>query len=355
MSLPFTNFTADAAINRFYLREIVITNLHAAVKIDGGRIVAKPIELVLNGAKVGSTIDVDVGIPGYRYSLDFSALQVPLAPVVNSFQPERKGQVSGTLTGVGQVSGAGATGLSLQKLAGKFDIGTTNLNLAIPSLRSPLLKKVVNVIAVVPDLLKNPNAGLDSLTGALLGGGATSGQKGGFMDELTQSPIDVIQGRGVIGDGRMELSDVLMQSLAFQAGARGSIQFRKAAAMDEAITNSSLALPLTVALRRSLAEKIDFVPAGTPTNLAYVKLPDYVTVKGTVGVPKTEIDKKALLGTALQQLGGKIPGVDQKTGSLIQGLGNVLSGHSQSSTNAPATNQNPAGSLLNQLLGPKKK
>jgi uncharacterized protein involved in outer membrane biogenesis len=391
MNLPFTNFTADATISRFYLREIAITNLHAAVKIDGGKIVAKPIELVLNGAKVGSSIEVDVGVPGYRYSLDFSAVQVPLAPVVNSFQPERKGQVNGTLTGLGQVTGAGATGLSLQKLAGKFDIGTTNLNLAIPSLRSPLLKKIVNVIAVVPDLLKNPNAGLDSLTGALLGGGGASGQKGGFVDELTQSPIDVIQGRGVIGDGRMELSDVLIQSPAFQAGARGSIQFRKTATMDEAITNSSLALPLTVALRRSLAEKIDFVPAGTPTNLAYVKLPDYVTVKGTVGVPKTEIDKKALLGTALQQWGGKIPGVDQKTGSLIQGLGNMLSGHSQSSTNAPSgtnqstksgnslqslggllggattstnapvstnapgTNQDPVGSLLNQLLGPKKK
>jgi hypothetical protein len=200
MILPFTNFTADAAIGRFYLREIVISNLHAAVRIDGGRIVAKPIELVLNGAKVGTSIDADLGVPGFRYSLDFNALQVPLAPMVNSFLPERKGQVGGTITGVGQVSGAGATGMSLQKLAGKFDLGTTNLNLAIPSLRSPLLKKVVNVIAVVPDLLKNPNASLDSLTGALLGGGS---QKGGFMDELTQSPIDVIQGRGVIGDGRM--------------------------------------------------------------------------------------------------------------------------------------------------------
>jgi len=363
MSLPFTNFTADAAIGRFYLREIVITNLHAGVRIDGGKIVAKPLELVLNGAQVASIIDVDVGVPGYRYSLDFNAVQVPLAPVVNSLLPERKGQVSGTLTGVGQVSGAGVTGASLQKLAGKFDIGTTNLNLAIPSLRSGLLKTIVNVIAIVPDLAKNPNAALGSLTGAILGG-----QKGGLADELTQSPIDVIQGRGEIGNGRMELSDALIQSPAFQAGARGTIQFRKAADMDEAITNSSLAIPLTVGLRRHLAEKINFVPAGTPTNLAYVQLPNYVTIKGTVGEPKSDIDKKALLGTALQQFGGKIPGVDQKTGNLIQGLGGLLSGRNQASTNvasgtnqpastnAPAsTNQNPVGSLLDRLLTPKKR
>ena len=361
MNLPLTNFTADAAIGRFYLREVAITNLHAAVKIDGGRIVAKPLELVLNGAKIGSSIDLDLGVPGFRYSFDFSAVQVPLAPLVNSFVPERKGQVNGTLTGTGQVAGAGTTGSSLQKLAGKFDIGTTNLNLAIPSLRSALLKKVVNVIAVVPDLLKNPNAGLDSLTGAVLGGGTSSGQKGGFMDELTQSPIDVIQGRGIIGDGKMELSDAMIQSPACQAGAHGTIQFYKAAVMDDAITNSTLALPLTVALKRSLAAKIDFVPAGTPTNLAYVKLPEYVKIKGTVGSPKTDIDKKALVGMALQKYGGKIPGVDQKTSNLIQGLGGMLGGNSPSatnataSTNAPATNQNPIGSLLDQFSKPKKK
>ena len=360
MTLPFTNFTADAAIGRFYLREIAISNLHAAVRIDGGRIVAKPLEMVLNGAKLGSSIDIDVGVPGYRYNLDFSAAQVPLAPLVNSFQPERKGQVGGTLTGVGQVSGAGITGPSLQKLAGKFDIATTNLDLAIPSLRSGLMKTIVNVIAVVPDLAKNPNAALSLPLRCDPRRWHSSGQKGGFMDELTQSPIDVIQGRGTIGDGRMELNDAMIQSPAFQAGARGTVQFHKAALMDQAITNSTIAMPLTVALRRSLAEKIDFVPAGTPTNLAFVKLPEYVTIKGTVGEPKTDIDKKALVAMALQKYGGKIPGVDQKTSNLIQGLGGMLGGNKSAtnvttSTNAPSTNQNPLGSLLDQLSRPKKK
>jgi hypothetical protein len=139
---------------------------------------------------------------------------------------------------------------------------------------------------------------------------------------------------------------------------------------------------LHVLLERSIAQRIDFIPAGTPTNAAYVAVPDYVTLKGTVGEPKTEINKMALLGTALEQLGGKIPGVDQKTGSLIQGLGGILSGrrptpadtnapapatltntpsvttNAPAATNAPATaptNQNPVGNLLNQLLNPGRK
>ena len=62
-------------------------------------------------------------------------------------------------------------------------------------------------------------------------------------------------------------------------------------------------------VRRGLAEKINMVPAGTPTNAVYAKLPDYVTITGTIGDPKEKINKGALLGTALQQLGGNIPGV----------------------------------------------
>jgi hypothetical protein len=159
-------------------------------------------------------------------------------------------------------------------------------------------------------------------------------------------------------------------------------------------TNSALQIPLTIAVGRSLAQKINFVPAGTPTNATYVKLPDYVTVKGTVGAPKTDINKLALVGTALEQLGGKIPGVDQKTGSLLQGLGGMLTGQKSTDTNAPATagtnqpaprsgsllqglggllggaavtttnglgtnapatNASPTGDLLNQLFKPRKK
>src|SRR5262249_31317455 len=38
VQLPLTNFTTDVAIGRIYLREVEITNLHMATKIDGGRV-----------------------------------------------------------------------------------------------------------------------------------------------------------------------------------------------------------------------------------------------------------------------------------------------------------------------------
>jgi hypothetical protein len=295
---------------------------------------------------------------------------------------------------VGQIKGAGITGPNLQKnLSGNFDIGTTNLNLQIGSVESPLLKTVVRVVMILPELRRNPNAAVGTLVGSLLGTSSTGASASpGWLDEFTKSPIDVIEARAVIAKGRTDLQRAFVQSPAFQAEARGTIE------LAPVTTNSALQIPLSISLRRSLAEKINFVPAGTPTNLTFVKLPDYVTLRGTLGEPKTDINKVALLGTALEQIGSSIPGMDQKTGNLLQGLGGLLTGRraaetntatqapkvttntptvttnsgtpllnqlfrpqSSTGTNAPAappqqrTNQNPVGGLLNQLLGPGTK
>jgi len=350
--LPFRNFTAEINIGRFYLREVELTNFQTTAKIDGGKIVVKPLQLALNGAPVNGTVQLNLSIPGYAYDLTFNATQVPLAPLVNSFLPEKRDQVKGALTAQAQVSGTGTSGASLQKtLTGQFDIGTTNLGLSIPQLKSKLMKLVVNVIGVVPELIKNPAAGVGSLVGSALGGGAAGGS---WANELQQSPIDVIQARGTMGSGRVDLERALVQSAAFQADTHGTIT------LAEVLTNSTLNLPLGVSVRRGLAEKINMVPAGTATNQVYVKLPDYVSIIGTVGNPKEKINKGALLGTALQQLGGNIPGVNKQAGSLIQGLGGLLTGRQPAATNAPdSTNQPPAtqppvNNLLDQLFKKKK-
>jgi hypothetical protein len=168
--------------------------------------------------------------------------------------------------------------------------------------------------------------------------------RAGLMQELTDSPIDSIIALGSVGAGRVDLDRAFIQSPAFQTEARGTVM------LAEVLTNSTLNVPLQVSLRRSLAEQINFVPAGTPTNVAYVRLPDYVSIKGTVGDPKTDINKMALLGTTLDQLGGRIPGVDQKTGDLLRGLGGILGGRAPQPTNPPpATVTNPPpGTVTNQ-------
>jgi hypothetical protein len=310
-------------------------------------------------------------MPGFKYDVSFKVVEVPFAPLVNTFLPDRKDQIGGSISAQATIAGIGSTGANLQKhLAGNFDIATTNLNLALSNVKSPLLKTIIRVITIVPDLRADPNAALGSLAGALLG--SSSSKPGSWSDELARSPIDVIDLKGSMGSGKIDLARAFLQSPAFQVDASGSVT------LAAVLTNSTMTLPLNIAVARVLAEKIKFVPAGTPTNALFVKLPNYVTVKGSVGNPSADINKKALLGSALEQYGGKIPGVDKKTGDLIQGLGGLLSGRKPATpgTNTPpapagtnqqpaiqttnppppatATNASPVGNLLNNLLRPKK-
>jgi hypothetical protein len=343
IQLPFRNFTASASIRRFYLREVEIADWQASLKLDGGRVVLNPFKLTLNGAPVNTTADLDLGVPGWKYDVSLSALAVPLAPLVNSFQPERKGQVAGTATAQGRISGAGVTGASLQKnLTGQFDVSSTNLNFSVVNIQNPVFKAVINVIAGIPELLRNPAAGLGSLVGNLTGGKA--GASGGLADELQRSPIDAINARVRIGAGSVDLQEAAVQSAAFLANASGAIT------LAPVLTNSTLRIPVTVSLSQTIAQRMNL--ASADTNAAYAKLPDFLTMRGTLGEPKADINKTALAGTVLKSITGFVPAAGKTGGGLLDSL---LGTQPSGATNRPATNQSPVDSLIKGLFKPKKK
>jgi uncharacterized protein involved in outer membrane biogenesis len=353
IKLPVRNFTADASVGHLYLHEIDIADWRTTMKLDGGHVVVDPVKLVLNGAPVSSTVDLDMSVPGFKYDLAFNAQAIPLAPLLNSFQPDRKGILSGTLTAQAKITGAGTTGPSLQKnLASQFDMSSTNLNLSVDSIRgnsfyTRLLKTLVTTIAVIPELAKNPASTASSLLQGLTGQGesassATSG--GGAAAELKRSPINSIILRGTVGSGRVDLREALVQSPGFEAQASGTVT------LAEVLTNSAINIPVTVSLERSVAQRINMA-GNTPTNVAYARLPDFLTLKGTLGEPKSDINKVALAGAVLQGVGGKAG----QAGSALQGISSLLGGSTSAGTNAGATNASPAENLLKGLFGPKKK
>ena len=97
---------------------------------------------------------------------------------------------------------------------------------------------------------------------------------------------------------------------------------------------------------------MSLAPAGTPTNAAYAKLPDFFTMTGTVGAPKTKIDYLALAGTAGKSVTGAVQGLG---GSVGGALGNILGTKPAATTNQPPATQSPVNNLINGLFGPKKK
>ena len=232
-------------------------------------------------------------------------------------------------------------------------MASTNLNLAVVNIQNKSVKLIVNVIATIPDLLKNPEGALGSLLGSL--GGQAKG--GNLTDDLSKSPVNSIMARGNAGSGKVTLEQASIESPAFRADATGTI------VLAPVLTNSSLHIPVSVSLSQPIASRLNLVPAGTPTNALYAKLPDFFTEVGTVGNPKPEVKTLALIKLAAQGIGGALP-IGGTAGNVLHGLGGLLGGGTAPATTnntPPATNpapapapQQPLNNLLNNFLKPKK-
>jgi len=337
INLPVSTLTADVKVGKLILRELTATNVTATAHLNRGVLKIDPCNLIINGAPVSATATVDLTKTGYVYEVSATATNLPVEPLMSlSTTPSQI--VGGNVSGALQIRGAGITGPNLQKhLAGKFDFGSTNLNVPVAQVKSPVLKSVVNVILGLPDLVRRPDAALANLLGNLTGTRTASTNT--WIDQLTQAPIDTLKVQGSAGEGRVQIAQGFVQSAAFQADARGTIT------LAPVLTNSTLELPVAVHLRRSLAEKASLLPDGAPTNAIYVKLPDFVTVKGTVGDPKTDINKLALASLTLKAgagIVGQTGNADlDKAAGIVGAVGNLLGGVTAPKTNAPsATNTN---------------
>jgi hypothetical protein len=219
-----------------------------------------------------------------------------------------------------QIKGAGVTDASLRKnLGGQAGFTFTNANI---QLAGPKVRKLIVPIAT---LLQ--------------------------VNEITQTPLNWLDARVELGGGNIKLNHLNLQSGAFEARTQGVIP------LAEVLTNSPLNLPVEFSLRRSLAEKASLLPPNTPPDAAYALLPQFVTVKGTIGEMKTELNKMALAGLLFktgvgvaEKFGVNVGG---KNGETIKGLGDLLTGQKPANTNASKTNAAPP--KLNPLDLFKKK
>lgn len=321
--LPLANFTAEASINRLYLHEVEAEKFQTTVLLDRSHVLLKPFQLTLNQAPVAATADLDLSKPGWKYDVAFSADGIPIEPLANTFSPTYRGQAKGTLLASATLKGAGVTGVNLRSnLVGKVDFSFTNANI---QLAGPKLKAVLTPIALA---LNTP--------------------------DLLRSPLDYVTAGIVAGDGKISIANCILQSPTFQASSTGAIPIANV------LNDSPLKQPVDISLSRSVAKSIGY--ANASTEAAYVTLPNFVQLTGTLGNPDAKIDKTKLAGMAAVGIGSallKNVGGDagQKAGGALNTLGELLGGK-PATTNAPAagtntvaTNQPAKPNLFNTLRG----
>jgi len=320
VNLPFSNFTFDATVGRFYLREIDAQNLLLAAKLDGSRVLINPAQLTLNGAPVSMTADLDLGVAGFKYDVTFSANGIPVEPLANSFSPAYRGQANGVLIASAKLKGAGVTGTNLKRsLTGNVDLSFTNANIQIVG---PKAKKIVSPIAFV------------------LG-----------APELLNSPLNYVNASIHAGNGNIEIPTFIAHSDAFMAQSQGVIPIA------DVLNDSPLNQDIEVSLARGLANKLRFTDV--PTNVAYMKLPTFVHLKGTLGNPDPKTDKTKIIALTAAGIGGAVGG---KAGGILEGVGSLLGAkpapaQAPETSNAPPSDvqqPNPVNDILNLFKKPKK-
>jgi len=314
--LPFHNFTASAAIGQFYLHEVAITNLLATLNLNGGRVQLKPFQLVLNGAPVSATADLNLGVPGWTYDVSFDARGIPVVPLANSFMADANGKYNGLIFAHAQVKGQGVTGVNLkQNLAGQVSLNLTNANIQLMASQTKIFFIPIN-IQFIATLLNLP--------------------------EITQSPLSGVNVQINLGNGQIDTRQAEVVSPAFMGNVHGVIPIA------DVLTNSPLNLPVEVSLTNALATKLAL--STSTSNNGYVQLPVFLTLVGTIGNPQPKENRLVLATLTASAATGLISGVVGgqatnvlKTGSgVMQGLTGLLGGHSTTGTNQTTTTNAPA-------------
>ena len=311
--LPVRKFDADLKIGRIYLRQVLVSNLTARMHLDQDRVVLDPFSLSLNGAPIAAKANVNLGVPGFTYDLSLDATRVPVKPVAASLLSGELVDLHGELTAGAKITGAGVTGAGLRKaLAGDVSFSAKGLDYQISALQSPLLRTLTSVLTTV---LQLPN--------------------------ISKSPIDSIELKSTAAKGVIQVDSAQVSSAAFLATTRGEVT------LADELGQSTLHLPVSVS-----------VPKGGQ----YEKLPDFLTMKGTLSKPEPSYDPLAIpgiltrlpaglgsaVGSGLNRLGDTL---NKATGGAATAVGALLGGTHPADTNAAAGSKpsNAVGNLLNSI------
>ena len=330
MNLPIQQMDVDVRLAKVFLGEVAITNFVTVVQIRNNVIDVKPMQMQLNGAPVDAAVHLNVGKPGYEYSLAYSMSLVPIKPLANTFSPTYKDQASGLMNSRISLSGAGITGAGIkQNLNGSIYFGLTNSSIQIVG---PKITSILSPIAFV------------------LG-----------IQDVLKSPLKNVESTILIGKGEATIKQMYVKSDAFQAEVGGTVGIMAV------LTNSTLNLPVNLALSTNVAEK--FMASGLVKEGRYARLPNFVKIGGTVGDPKSHTDGVVVAGLLASGTAGRIGGT---VGGVLKGVGGIFTGRvpeeapkpavppatvNTNAVTAPATNK-PAKSspldFLQRLVPPKK-
>ncbi|NDB75819.1 MAG: DUF748 domain-containing protein, partial [Verrucomicrobia bacterium] len=196
MKLPLRQTSLDVNIGKFFLRDIAISNLVVAAKVDNNRVTVKPLSLVMNGAGLAASVDANLGVPGYTYDVALNTDRIQLEPLVTTFAATvPQGAIKGEAVAKLAIRGAGVTGESLQKnLQGNVNFSVTNGVIQLGQLGG-------EPKTAMAKFLKAVTSGVLAYIGPVVG-----------IPDIMRPPVDYVVLDSTIGNGVANLSQFAVHS-----------------------------------------------------------------------------------------------------------------------------------------------
>ena len=307
VELPVKNLHATLQFDQLFAREIVVSNWLTDLVVEKSSVKMNPLSLTVNGAPVKGHANIDLSVAGYRYDLGFETAQLPAGPLIGSLNPTLKGVYDGMIDLGVDVDGAGVTGLNLKKnLKGSANLDFKGANIELFDSWKKLFMTPVALVLRVPAIL--------------------------------ESPIQGVSLQSTFGEGAVNLGEFKVLSPQFQVVSTGSIP------LADDLMASTLALPIDLTMKKELAVGANLVDDNAEDTEGFVKLPPFVSVEGSVGIPNVNIDKLAVGKLFIRNVAGLPESVVGQAGDVIQGLGGLVGG-------GDGDNKNAAGKLIEGVGG----
>lgn len=335
LDVPLGELDAQLDIGKLFMRELSLQAFKGRMLWQTNTLHLEPVSMQLNDAPVQASLHMDFTKPDWGYDMNFDVQNIPVQALTDTLDPANKGKVSGLLTAKGDWSGAGLTEPALQQhLSGSMSMQYSEANIELVSPTVRLLMTPITALLRLPELMKAPITGMEAHVGV-------------------QNQV-------------LSLKDTKVLSDAFQVHTGGDIP------LANVLTNSVLNLPVAFHLERSIARKSNLIPSSAPKDAPFVKLPDFVSLQGTVGKPETKTDKLVLSGLLMKSAAGLPLNVGEGAVNALKGVGNFLVGDSGKKENEEAgagdpkkegEQESPGGvlqqvnpfKLFNQLGGSRNK
>ncbi len=295
--LPFDGVRLDTKISRLYVGGVQATNFHAVIIARTNSVIVDALSLSLDGAPVEASGSMDFSTPGYRYQAVLRGENVPLAPIMDTFNPEDRGKLQGALTIEAAAQGAGFLPASFRRnLTGDLSLSYTNAGIQVMGKKLQLILLPVSLVLRIPEIIRSPLVSLD--------------------------------GRFLMTNANVTVERIRVDSAAFAGRTSGSFQLGDIPG--EAPLRS---WPVEFMLARPLARRADLMPANTPTNAVYVALPVFLKLKGTLADPKLDISE---LGIARILVSSTTGILTKPAGALLKAAEQLVKGAAgRAKTNAP--------------------